>query len=613
MSEIFDTIEDIEYKKIDREKLKTQGTGIQKNLAYEQAVYRIISNKIDALNNDKNISGDAVDGYKYQMSTYHAVLDGLCAANELDIYSINKVNSILDADLADHSFLDGSEILANLKAAKDAVAYDEQKIEENANAIRNLHWYQFWMVGYYTDMINYYTRKESDDQKDVDTFKALAELFVSVNNKLDPLCKEGDDYRQVVKEGINALKTSFDEETGTYIVGDSSWKDKLTKMLEDAVINDDGSVNLDLVEQILSKDSDAISESEYAIVAYAYTNIDVEQMDEFYMMLEVPEDVDQAKWNQMYVQGDFGPGNQNGILGNVVYSNDAVFTIDSKKVKNICKQMNIYQTVLLAESKSEELTDAEKKQALELRDKTIQRITLANTIDSINTFYYNKESDCFEFSLEKKYGSDDCIVAKYYGLNKASGGWDATLADHSFSVSRTLTNTEMDIFSTDDLKNASLNALTSGGGTIVSQDISNQILSDIISKGGEVGGTVGGMFTFGLGIISDLNENQTNRQFIDDTWKADEIVDMANVFDCEGNIVVYDDNKVDISLYEGKHTAERVAQVEEVAGDDVNTEKLYTEPYTVFEEVRDYMEKDSSNGKIIDEIADGDYKSNGDN
>ena len=65
-------------------------------------------------------------------------------------------------------------------------------------------------------------------------------------------------------------------------------------------------------------------------------------------------------------------------------------------------------------------------------------------------------------------------------------------------------------------------------------------------------------------------------------------------FDCCGNIVLYDDNKLSLSIYEDKETARTAEEIGNLIGNNnLDAKYLLEHPLEVLQECRDYI---SENG-----------------
>lgn len=105
---------EIDGKIINRVKLKEQCALIAQNYDYQNASYILLSDRVNLLCQESGLKGNAITGFKLQMSNYKSVFDTLCYANELDKHDINTLNEILDSELGS-DILDGTEILYNIK------------------------------------------------------------------------------------------------------------------------------------------------------------------------------------------------------------------------------------------------------------------------------------------------------------------------------------------------------------------------------------------------------------------------------------------------------------------------------------------------------------------
>ena len=70
----------IDGLKINPIKLKEQCTLIAQNYDYENALYVLLSDRVEQLCDEDKLSGKAITGFKLQMSNYKAIFDALCYA-----------------------------------------------------------------------------------------------------------------------------------------------------------------------------------------------------------------------------------------------------------------------------------------------------------------------------------------------------------------------------------------------------------------------------------------------------------------------------------------------------------------------------------------------------
>lgn len=587
---IFNGIEDIRGQKLNPTKLKQQGNMMIPNYDYQNATYGLITKRVASLCEESKLKGAALEGFKYQMTTYKDVLDGLCYANELDKYDISVVNADLDAKLGDEC-LNGTEILDELQKAKQALEDDRIEKEKWEGRLEACEW---WNGAYAIEClynIHKYKGRMEDDQEDIDYWTERANLFVELNNELKDYFDNGFNFREAVKEGIKALRQSYDLDTNSYKVGDYSWKIGMYGMLESSVFDKDGKVNLDMVGQILSKDADAISDAEYFAVAIAYENVDVDQLDDFYNLCQVPADND--------ICGMIGKD----TTGNLLYDPILQFTVDSKKIEGMSQQLSIHQADLLSVIKSGELSEEETKMVIEQRDGVLQRLTLLNTVGDIHTFYKNSSDDAF-FNFESKhmYGDSDCIVVTYTEFVEGRGeNGNCQMNQHTATVSNTLSNTGLSSFSTSQLENATMGRLTSNSMAMSLDAVGNQFVGDTVTAMTEglsfaatgsttAGGSVGAAVVFGLNLYSSIEKDKANQEFIADTWSVQKVVDVANYYDCTGNLVIYDDNTVDISIYEDVNTSKRAEGISDVIGQDVSAQSIVENPGEAFTMLYNWME-----------------------
>lgn len=526
-------------------KLKEQCALITQNYDYQNASYILLSNRINMLCEEDGLKSNAITGFQLQMSNYKAVFDALCYANELDKYDSNTLIAVLDSELGS-DILDGTEILEKIRQAE--ADYDRYLSQRR-------YWYSEYMNAknyeiIYIDLC-YYTYKHyenlaDDALEDKAYWERRGELLLSISEKLSGLFVNGNTFRDYANKGINQIATSFNIITNTYIVGDMSWKDELLSFIGDSVYKESGEIDWELIKQILSKDADFISDTEYMLAAYAYMNANEDEMNEFFIMCRTPEKIDKSAWDGLYF---------NNKLDNFTWGNKRMLTLDSAKIDGVCRQANAYQTNLLAMLRYGELDEASKNTLINERDKIIQKITMAYTLDEIHSFYGDRDgSEYFNFKYcNVDFGPAADLKVTYNSIMYAFGQSAAVLESHTVIVSNTLRREAFNIFLDETLKKYALKELTSYSTSMVGENIGTEVASTAL---GSVPG--GGFVVFGMGLVKDIYENEKNYVFINDAFENLEIGHIAYIFDCCGQIVLYDDNKVSVSIYEyidtGKNT-----------------------------------------------------------
>lgn len=583
---------EIDGKIINPVKLKEQCALITQNYDYQNASYILLSDRVNLLCQESGLKGNAITGFKFQMSNYKSVFDALCYANELDKHDINMLNEILDSELGS-DILDGTEILYNIKQAE---ADYERYLWQRG------YWYSEYLNAeayevIYIDLC-YYTYKHyenlaDDVVEDKMYWEKRGELLLDIAARLSGLFVNGNEFRDHANKGINQIATAFDADTNTYTEGDTSWKDELLSYIGDSVYKEAGEINWNLVKQILSKDADFISDTEYMLAAYAYMNADENEMNEFFMMCAVPEDVDRLEWVKLFNACK---------VDNLTFGNKCILTLDSAKIDGICRQANVYQTNLLAMLRYGNLDDASGGALRDERDNIIQRITMAHTLDEIHSFYGSRdENDFFNFEYcNMDFGPAAELRVTYNSLMYATDASMASLESHTVTVSNTLRSSELNAFLIKKSKANTLKELTSYSTAIVGENVGGEAVDAVM---GSIPG--GGFAIFGLGLVRDFYENERNCVFINDTFNNIEIGDVANVFHCCGNIVLYDDDKMSVSIYEDKKTARRTEAIGNLMGNsNLDSKYLLEHPLEVFQEYHTYYSEHG--GNEFDEIINGD-------
>lgn len=408
------------------------------------------------------------------------------------------------------------------------------------------------------------------------------QLLLDTAARLSGLFVNGNEFRDYANKGINQIATAFNTDTNTYTEGDTSWKDELLSFIGDSVYKETGEINWNLVKQILSKDADFISDTEYMLAAYAYMNADENEMNEFFMMCGVPEDVDRLEWLKLF---------NTCKVDKLNFANRYMLTLDSAKIDGICRQANVYQTNLLAMLRYGNLDDASKGALRDERDNIIQKITMAQTLNEIHSFYGSRdENDFFNFEYcnEDSSSAADLRVT-YNSLMYATNASMASLESHTVIVGKTLTSSGLLAVLTDELSELEIKELTSYSTAIVGENIGAEVV-DAASEG--IPGS--GFAIFGMGLMEDIYENERNYTFINDTFNSLKTGNVANTFDCCGSIVLYDDDKISVSIYEDIDTDILTKAIGDLMGNsNLDSKYLLEHPLEVFQEYLDYI---SENG-----------------
>ena len=399
---------------------------------------------------------------------------------------------------------------------------------------------------------------------------------------------KGNEFRECANEGLQLISTAFDADTDSYLDTDQSWKNRMLNLLNESIFNEDGSIDWALVKHILSKDADAISDSEYLAVTNAYLNANTEELEDFFMMCSAPEDESKFKWTDLYLEDKIG-------------SNQTVFVIDTKKINNICDVADQYQATLLALIKSDDVSDDVKSELRKERDAVLQKITTAQTMNGINTFYgTNSKDDYFSFKLTQGSGNEYNIEISYnkiYGRYTLGTPGGPMLEKHIATVSNTYTDSGITIAINEGSQEAMLNHFTSHASSTVAENVFNQAVNDVINKV-----TRNALTSFSLGLVKDFYKNEIDTEFIKDTYQTSAISDAAGKFDCGGNVVTYDDGSMDVMLFEGEHTSEKVEGVDKLDNFDLTTEEVIKNPVDAYNKYKDYIKENGD--KEFDEAKD---------
>lgn len=467
-----------------------------------------------------------------------------CYANELDKYDINVLNSVLDSELG-NDILDGTEILGKIaQAEKDYESYLRQKD----------YWYSEYMDASWHEIVysdlcyytyKYYEKLANDAAEDKAYWEGRGELLISISEELSGLFILGNEFRDCTKKGICQINTAFDVNTNTYLIGDMSWKDELQNRLVASVYTEAGRIDWNLVEQILAKDADAISDTEYILVAYAYMKADVDEFSNFFMMCRVPEEVDSFEFANLYLEHK---------LDVMSFATMRMMTLDPKKIDAICRQVNIYQTNLLALIRYGNLDESSESSLIIERNDVIQRITVARELNEIHSFWGYQEDNFFDFEYcDEGFGPYESVRVTYNSFAEAHELEPASIMSHTLTVINTLTDSGLSMLSKCELRDAELKELTSYSTAIVGDNIADEVLEIALQKI-----PFSGITLFGVGLAEDIQENERKYRFIVDSFDIHMTETIARFFDCCGNIILYDNNSIGLSIYEGRYTDQRV-------------------------------------------------------
>lgn len=438
-----------------------------------------------------------------------------------------------------------------------------------------------WYDIIYIDLCNYtykYYEKLMDDAlEDKEYWTSRGELLTNISTKLSGLFLNGNILRDYAKEGLNSISVAFDTNTNTYLISNTLWKEKLDEYIYGSIKTDTGEINWSLIEQILSKDADAISDTEYMLAATAYMNADIEELNDFFVFCRIPEHIDQTTWLLLYYDQK---------IDNLIFGNNMMLTLDSDKIDRICRQANIYQTNLLALIRYGDLDKEVRDDKIAERDKILQRITMAYTLHDIHTFYGDRDNNFFDFVFsDEGLGPDESLTVNYYSFMCMTNSACAALTPHSITVTNTMTGTGILGYSSEVFMKLELNKLTSYSTAIVGNNLGHEALSIILEKI-----NVNGIAIFGMELVEEICENEKKQAFICDLYKKNDITKVCNYFDCYGNFILYDKN-VEICIYEGEYTDQRVEEIGVLLGkDNLDTQYLLEYPNEVFAECINYME-----------------------
>lgn len=386
---------------------------------------------------------------------------------------------------------------------------------------------------------------------EIEFWEEKAKFMSNLLYNLDEVkIKKGNEIRNYANEGLIQLSLAFDHGQNLYKCSDNTWKDNLQTAINNSVKKDDYRVDWELIKHILSKDADAISETEYALVALVYINSDVDELEKFYKMCAAPEEYNSTeKLKELSGLGVYGPD---------------VLIIDQKKVSNISQKVNDHQKHLLYEIKNGNYDPFKKDDLEKERSIALQRLTLATEMADIRVFYENpvirgEDGSFFSFrevkgdGHAKKIQVDYKVITRFkidynnVGINETYNLETYEIIPRTATISDTYDHDHFSIQAIDEANNICIRRFTTSNVDIVASN-------GISAAAGETIFTSG--VSLGVGIVEDMYENQENKETVEKVYDLSKVSYTIGKFILSGNIVTYEtcgrpDDDVDVVLYEG--------------------------------------------------------------
>lgn len=576
--------EEIEGLIINRKNLKEQLSTIKQNYDYQNSVYVLIADRIRNLNKEEALKAQCIDSLCQYLSAYNEIFNALSLANEIDEIDIKNVNDILDNRL-DTDVLDGTEILDNIKTAEKDYETNSWYVEYWEKQLDNTPGWLIVDEGLYYGVKKRYEHKKNDALEDIEYWEERAKLFIELKDSLDSFFEKGKKFRAAARRGLGAMAEAFQPGQNKYVLKDSSWQNDLMTLYNNSVCNEDGSVNNDLVEHILQKDADAISESEYMVVATAYLKSDMEDYDSFFLMFNNNYAAVQKKADLSKI--------------NAVHFLTKVVVIDSKKIDNMCYYVDVYQSTCLSMIKNSKLSEEDKTAIRDERDGVLQKLTLARTIGEIETFCTDTSGTFWRFSTGKGTGKSKIIEMTFYEAPCPGEGFPST-NERKVTISDTYSSNHLNSNNIVRNKKLMLESYTKSDASIIGENAIDQTIDmgiEAITSNPVVG--------MAKGIFTDKLENEENVKTVKEVTESSKITDVAVRFNLCGNVVTYDKGGIinngttKIFIYEDKDTSEMIELYNSRGGFDYSVQEIIQNPIDIFDAI--YNKEIESGSRIFEE------------
>lgn len=269
----------------------------------------------------------------------YVIIRALYSANESDIVDHNALAALLGEET-----LNGATILTNKQNAYMGYLRDTSNSSSAYATANSLEDWRVAEIGYYRYLGWSYARSADNYYREYLSWKQREEWFDNVCALSATLFKDGTPFRTLALEGMKELAGEF--KNGEYTVsGDSSWKDGIIQLRNKVKIADkckenwkdsNGNYDLELLKEVLDKDSTQISATEYDALCEVLAELPIE--DQHKLLDGKVQIVDAREIN--YVKGAFNTIGSCGTVGSVVKDaytlGNAVLSGDSDKVAKAC-------------------------------------------------------------------------------------------------------------------------------------------------------------------------------------------------------------------------------------------------------------------------------------
>lgn len=546
--------EDIIDKVLNPSALNTYCDSVVQHMDSQSCAYVLLSNDVSNFVNDSNLRANSVEGFQMQMQGYITALGGLCMANEQDKYDIGRVKEQLSAISEDK--LDGTEIFDNYNKAIQA--YDDAIWFKNYwnDCAEQANWWEFVYIGLCRGTALHYSGEARDALHDKELWEGLAIKLINFEDAVEGLFTEGKEMRDIAKRGLEQISTSFNSTTGTYAFPNGDWMFEIVEAASGDIIDTEGNINWELVDQLLSKDGDTISDLEYQMLACAYVNADVEDLNHFFT--------------------------QCGHAESINWEGKSRFIMDSSKLEGIMEQTYRLEENLLYLEMTGNYSKEEFRNIEAMRNAAIQRYLVIEQFKNSPAPLAGSDEEFFNIRECELADGVSCIEIQI--RNQIQGGGRSVWANMTtIRVSEPISDGE---FLEDFCRNYSFDMLSgtvssatqvtgnTAAGTAIStarDKAAEKILKSAFRKGEKYVPVVG--FVFDL--VNGLNETYEQHNHINSAANLNNVADLAADFGCTG-VVIQNGDDYTLSMFAGTETRDRMETYTNNTNVDVSN--LFTEP-----------------------------------
>lgn len=508
----------------------------------------------------EELKGAAFEALKQQLADYREVLQAIRSANEADIADFRTLARAVGEEV-----LIGENILNQQRAALNAGdSYESMARENEQNADTTPY---PWMAGHCRELAWQYRFLADLSRQMYEKWKAKEEAYDSIEAATAGLFGTGEDIRTAALHALESIGGAFMGGTYRPDMG-ASWRGELEAGYRNRVasFSDDGemTVNWCEVEKILAKEAGSITDGEYDALAFAFLNMDGDELGRFLQcLMGEREDVDVPLIHEIFDQST-GYTNRD-------YSE---WTVDMVKVERLLSRAALTSEALLhmqQEARKEPDSDERCKELEQQRDIVLQRMTLLGVVAGIQKFRggYKEEYPKITVS-EGEEGELALRFCQYREYRSMYSFVAQDLGEATVVVEKTRHDTFVDNDVIDDVEYRF-------AGRFGSYSIACEIAG--FAEGEALGciPVFGDIADFAMEAVQGMEQAEADAEFIRKQFGIIKNAGVYRDFDCCVNLVQYDvegnDSRV-ICAYAGERTDAIIEQVNSKFGTSFSRQQL---------------------------------------